>query len=128
MKSAIGCGLLLLWLVLCASSVAALEIADAVMTTDIRQRAPVDAINSVAAPADKLYCYTRVVGALEDTWISHVWYYEDQEVARVRLPVSSTNWRTWSSKRILPDWRGQWRVEVLDAADEPLLLVPFSIE
>jgi hypothetical protein len=68
-----------------------------------------------------------VVGAEEDTWITHVWYFENKELARVRLDVSSSDWRTWSSKRIMPQWKGLWRVEVLDATGQPLLIVPFSI-
>ena len=66
-------------------------------------------------------------GATDDTWITHVWYCEDQELARVRLPVRSSNWRTWSSKQILPQWKGAWRVEVLVENGEAILIVPFSI-
>ncbi len=104
-----------------------LTIVDTSITTQISDRLPVDSLNTVSADVDKLYCYTRITGAVEDTWITHVWYYEDQELARVRLPINSSNWRTWSSKKVLPQWRGTWRVEILDATGQPILLVPFSV-
>lgn len=106
----------------------ALEIADAAITSAIDERNPADSLNTVAQPVDKLFCFTRVVGAQEDTWITHVWYYEGKEMARVRLAVSSSNWRTWSSKKILPQWSGQWQVHILDAQGEARLIVPFMLE
>ncbi len=106
----------------------AVEIDEADITTAISARQPVDSINSLDGVPDKLYCYTRVSGAVDDTWITHVWYWQGREMARVSLPVRSDNWRTWSSKRLEPQWRGNWRVEVLDAAGNHLLVVPFSIE
>lgn len=108
-------------------SVHAIEINDASITTQIVKRAPIDSLNTVPADVDKLYCFTRVTGATEDTWITHVWYCEDKELTRVRLPVNSLNWRTWSSKRVMPQWKGSWRVEVLDSDGQTLLIVPFSI-
>ncbi len=113
--------------VLSVTSSLALDVVDASITTRIVNREPLDSLNTVPAGTDQLYCFTRINGATDDTWITHVWYCEDQELARVRLPVRSSNWRTWSSKRILPQWKGAWRVEVLDERGEPLLIVPFSI-
>jgi hypothetical protein len=111
----------------CVSGAEALEVADASISSQIINRLPADSLNTVPANVDKLYCYTRVTGAEEVTWITHVWYCGDKELARVRLAINSSDWRTWSSKRVLPQWKGSWRVEVLDAAGQPLLIVPFSI-
>jgi hypothetical protein len=49
---------------------------------------------------DKLYCFTKIGGADRTTYVYHVWYFGDDEVARVKLPVKSNPWRTWSSKRL----------------------------
>lgn len=119
--------LVLLVSLVCVSSVHALNVEDASITTKIVKRAPIDSLNTVPVDVDKLYCFTRITGATEDTWITHVWYCEDKELARVRLPVNSLNWRTWSSKRVLPQWKGAWRVEVLDNEGQTLLIIPFSI-
>ncbi len=69
-------------------------------------------------PADvgRLFCLTRVTGAADTTAVVHVWVHDGKPRARVRLPVRSPDWRTWSSKRILPAWTGPWEVMVLDAA------------
>jgi len=109
-------------------SLHALDIADAAITSGIDDRNPVDSLNTVTRPVDQLFCFTRVVDAQDDTWITHVWYYEGKEMARVRLAVSSSNWRTWSSKKILPAWKGQWQVHILDEQGKARLIVPFMIE
>jgi hypothetical protein len=91
-----------------------LEASDIVVTTGIRDRMPVDAVQSYAASVDALYCYSRITGAGKNVTISHVWYHDGREVARVALPVGSPNWRTWSKKTVPETGRGNWRVDVLD--------------
>ena len=49
---------------------------------------------------DKLYCFTKISGADRATSVYHVWYFGDDEVARVKLSVKSNPWRTWSSKKL----------------------------
>ena len=70
----------------------------------------------------------QIVGAQEDTEITHVWYYQDSELARVTLPVRSSNWRTYSSKRFLPQWAGKWVVVVLDEEQNEIATIPFLLE
>lgn len=105
-----------------------LSVAQGVITTQVVDRAPVDAVETYPASVGKLYCFTRIVGAAEPTTITQVWYRGDREMARVELPVRSSDWRTWSSKRILPSWSGDWRVEVLDAAGKVLQTIPFTLQ
>jgi hypothetical protein len=63
----------------------------------------------------RVYCRTRVTGASTSTQITHVWYHDGEAMAKVVLPIGSANWRTYSSKAILPVWTGLWEVKVLDA-------------
>ncbi len=105
----------------------AIEVAEAVITTDIVDRVPVDALESYSASVGQLYCFTRIVGAAEETSVTHVWYYGDEEMARVTLPVRSSFWRTWSSKNILPGWAGDWRVDILDEAGTTLRSISFTL-
>ncbi len=105
-----------------------LRVADGTITSAIENQLPVDKIESYRADFGKLYCFTRIVGAQEDTEISHVWYYQDTELAKVTLPVGSSDWRTYSSKRFLPQWSGQWRVVVLDAEQNEIATIPFLLE
>lgn len=88
--------------------------AEVTVTTGIRDRMPVDAVESYAAKVESLFCFSRITGAVEDTTIWHVWYLGEKEMARIGLPVRSENWRTWSNKAIPAGAQGHWRVEVLD--------------
>lgn len=123
---------ILLLVVFCAVvfsvQASALEVVDATITTAIENRMPVDKIEVYPADFGKLYYFTRIVGASEETQVTHVWYYEDQEMARVPLAVQSADWRTFSSKRFLPQWRGQWSVVVEDEQGDALAEVTFRLE
>ncbi len=107
---------------------AQLEVADGAITTAIERQMPVDRVEVFAADYGKLFCFTRIVGAQENTQITHVWYYHDDEMARVPLSVGSADWRTYSSKRFLPQWSGEWKVVVLDAEQNEIASIPFRLE
>lgn len=120
--------LLIVLIMVSALPAAALEVAEGAITTAVEDHAPVDRIAVYPADYGKLYCFTRIIGAQDDTRVTHVWYYQDTEMARVSLPVRSANWRTYSSKRFLPQWAGDWKVVVLDAEDQPLTTLSFRLE
>jgi hypothetical protein len=105
-----------------------LRVADGTITSAIKNQLPVDSVESYRADFGKLFCFTRIMGAQEDTEVTHVWYYQDAELARVTLPVRSSDWRTYSSKRFLPQWAGQWRVAVLDVEGNEIATIPFLLE
>lgn len=113
---------------LCSVAFAEVKVADAVVTTGIEKQMPVDKIDVYPADYGKLFCFTRIVGAEKETQVTHVWYYQDDELARVVLPIGSSDWRTYSSKRFLPQWAGQWRVVVLSEDGRELATVPFVLE
>jgi len=71
--------------------------------------------------------FTKVDGATGDAFVNHVWTFEGKEVRRERLPVRTSTFRTWSSKRIkgLP---GKWRIEVLDPVGRSIGVVDFVVE
>jgi len=106
----------------------ALEVSEASLTTGIQERMPVDRVEVLPAGVTTLYCFSRIVGAAEETMIQHVWFRGETELARVELPVRSINWRTWSSKQIPPDWTGDWRVEIQDQFGEVLTTLPFTVQ
>ncbi len=80
------------------------------------------------AGTEQLWCRTRITGAETPTTVTHVWYHRDQTLARVELQVGSADWRTFSSKNLLPDWTGPWEVKVLDEAGNVLQSVQFTVE
>ena len=105
-----------------------LRVADGTITSAIENQIPVDRIESYRADFGKLYCFTRIVGAQGDTEVTHVWYFQDNELARVTLPIRSSDWRTYSSKRFLPQWAGEWRVVVSDGEQNEIATIPFRLE
>lgn len=96
--------------------------------TDVQDRELVGADTVFASNVGTVYAYTHLTGAQDTTQISHAWYYQDEEKARVSLSVRSADWRTWSSKRILPSWTGTWRVMVEDAQGNVLATGSFEVK
>jgi hypothetical protein len=80
------------------------------------------------AGTERIYCRTLITGAEEPTTVTHVWYREGKTMARVELAVGSSRWRTKSSKRLLPEWTGEWEVRVLDAAGTVLGSATFTVQ
>jgi hypothetical protein len=105
----------------------AMEVVEGLITTQIRDRLPVDSVQSYPATSGTLFCFTRIAGAVEEAQVFHVWYRGEQEMARVELLVRSSDWRTWSSKRLLPGWAGDWRVEVVDGEGNLLQTIAFTL-
>jgi hypothetical protein len=118
---------LLVFLVLPYSALA-LTVGDVAITTQVVDHAPVDRIETYPARLGKLFCFSKIEGAVKDTSIEHVWLYQGDEMARVRLPIKSASWRTYSSKKMFPAWKGDWQVRILDEEGQELALVPFRVE
>ncbi len=105
-----------------------LTVEEMVFCTAVQDRAPSLPDTAFASTVEDVWCFVRVTGAADTTSITHVWYYNDRELSRIDLAVKSANWRTWSSKMILPDWQGTWRVDVLSAAGDVLKSGTFAIK
>jgi hypothetical protein len=76
---------------------------------------------------DKLYCFTKIGGAEGTTYVDHVWYFGNDEIASVQLPVKSKSWRTWSSKKLNMGF-GDGYVEVVSESGEILGRAEFKIQ
>jgi hypothetical protein len=121
--------LIMFLLLLCCLPMTALglEVREAVITTQVIDRTPVDAIQTYPASVERLYCFTRVSGAAAATSITHVWYLRGVEISRIELPVRSADWRIWSQKTIFPGSAGDWKVDVLDAEGKLLKSISFTL-
>lgn len=97
-----------------------ISVEDVQICTSVENRAPVGADTSFSGDVGKLYCFTKVISNQDEASIFHVWLYNDRVMAKIPLPVKAKTWRTWSSKTILPAWKGKWRVDV-ESADGNLL-------
>jgi hypothetical protein len=105
-----------------------LRVDRAMVALAVESREPVGEASSFPADVERVFLFTHIVGAQEETAVYHVWSHGPTERAKVLLPVRSNSWRTWSSKRILPSWTGPWTVEVQDELGNVLESVSFVIE
>ena len=113
-----------------ASAVAAEEIsvAEAVVCQEVVDRMPVGSGDVIPAGTERVFCFTRITGAQAETEVTHNWYYQGTLKASVVLPVRNANWRTWSSKALLPEWKGEWMVEILSQGGAPLESIIFFVQ
>lgn len=107
---------------------AELTVDQMVFCTGVEDRKPVGADTAFADTIGQVYCFTTISGAEDETTVSHVWYLNDEEKASVDLSVKGKTWRTWSSKRIPPEWDGTWKVEVKSAEGNVLMSKEFVVQ
>jgi hypothetical protein len=105
-----------------------ITIAQAVVCQEVVDRMPVGSGDVIPAGTERVFCFTRIVGAQNETEITHNWYYKGALKASVVLPVRTSEWRTWSSKTLLPEWTGEWMVEVLSKDGTPLESLIFFVQ
>lgn len=99
--------------------------------TGVMDHAAVGVGDVFSADVGKLFCFTRVQCPFvegSDQFVEHVWYFNNVERARVKLPVRSANWGTYSSKLIQSFEIGDWRVEVLDPNGEAVSVFQFYVK
>ncbi len=111
-----------------ASTASTLSVGKAVISTDIVERDPVGEGTIFPASVEKLYCHSLILGADEETTIHHVWYWGNQQMADITLDIRSPRFRTYSSKRILSEWKGTWRVELTGPDGEIMATAAFNVE
>ena len=105
-----------------------LAVEESTIARDVVDRMPVEPGATFTADVGRLFCWTRITGAEGSTSVHHVWFLEDQEMADVELNVGGSSWRTHSSKAIVPEWTGNWRVEVRDNSGNVLETIRFSVQ
>jgi len=101
------------------------RVALAQFTTAIENREPVDQVTFVANTVRKVFFYTDLRGLSGQT-IHHRWSHDGAVVADVAFEVRGPRWRVWSSKELLPDWIGDWTVEIVTAEGEVIAAETFT--
>ncbi|MGD9330518.1 MAG: DUF2914 domain-containing protein [Desulfobacterales bacterium] len=125
-------GIVLLLLILAPLSVMAqsspFTVARLVVCEDVQDRSPVNVTDVFPAGTDTVFCFLEAQEIQADTQVQIVWYFEEQEVARVPLAIGQgPRWRTYSSKETMGQ-KGNWKVYLLDDADNILASVQFALE
>ena len=110
-----------------AQDMSSVQVAEGTICTDVVSRTCYNSSTRFPTPVDKLFCFTKIVGAQDDTYVTHVWYFGETERASVQLDVRSSSWRTYSSKIIQPHEIGDWHVAVLGEDGQLLMVIPFEV-
>ena len=89
------------------------SVARAAFTSGINSREPVDRIEQLDNTANSIYFFTELRNLAGQT-VTHRWQYGGETKAEVSFNVGGDRWRVYSSKNLLPEWTGEWRVDVVD--------------
>ena len=89
------------------------SVARAIVTTGVADREPVNDLERVLAGNEKVLFFTELRG-MEGQTVKHRWSHGGEALAEVEFNVGGPRWRVWSSKNLMPEWAGEWKVEVLD--------------
>ena len=99
-----------------------------VISKDVVDLEPVGVGDFFSAATDKVYCFLEAADIETDMQVSIVWYWSNQEMARVALPIQTgRRWRTYSSKK-LAGLKGNWRAELQDSSGIVHSSVSFVVE
>ena len=104
----------------------AAEVAEAVMCRDVQDRQPVGESDSFPADIGKVWCWSKIKDG-QGTTITHRYYYAGEEKAAISLAIGSPLWRTYSNKKILSDWTGAWRVDIVAEDGAVLKSLSFTV-
>ena len=102
-------------------------VAMARFTTAVENREPVDAVSFLGNDQSRILFFTDLRN-LNQTVVLHRWEHKGRVMAEVRFTVQSDRWRVWSSKRLMPEWLGDWRASVVTENGEVLATEAFTYQ
>ncbi|MCW8810269.1 MAG: DUF2914 domain-containing protein, partial [Ignavibacteriaceae bacterium] len=105
----------------------ALVLEEIQICTAVEDRQPTGVGTVFSDDLGKIYCFTKIGGAEDTTYVNHVWYFGNDEIARVQLPIKAKSWRTWSSKK-LNMGLGNGHVEIVSESGDILGKAEFEIQ
>lgn len=124
----------MLWVLLLGLPTAALSqgepfsVARFVVCENVHDRSPVNVLDIFPAGTETVYCFLEARDIPEPTEVRMVWYHEEQELARVPLSIGQgPRWRTYTRKKTM-GLKGNWKVYLLDSAENTLASVQFVLE
>lgn len=110
------------------SAESTLKIEKAVVCRGVSQRVPRGIGNVFTSDTGALFCFTKITGAAHNTMITHRWSLNGDLKSSVDLPVESSSWRTWSTKKIGSADIGDWMVEIVSEDGIVLTTIIFFVQ
>ena len=101
----------------------------AVLTVAVEDREPVDVLVSDVYTNqfnDQLYFFTEI-SDITPQQVSHVWFFNGVQIIEIMLDITSTHFRTYSSKTIDEQQMGDWQVQLRDSNQQILAQKTFRI-
>lgn len=95
------------------------------LTHEIKDLEPVDTVSTLTNDETRIVYFTEIHDMAGQT-VKHRWEYSGQVILEVPIHVSTSRWRAYSSKTLLPSWIGDWKVSVVDAAGGTLSVNTFT--
>lgn len=111
-----------------AQNSSGIEVANIAVCTSVESKQPMGTDSVFSSDVGKLYCFTKLTSDTDSSQISHVWFYNDKQMAKIDLPMNAKSWRTWSAKTIWPAWKGNWRVEIQDSNGNIIKSISFRLK
>ncbi len=103
------------------------EVISLVLAKSVKNRIPDTIGDVIPNNIGRVYLWTQIKANNPPTYIYHVWYYKNKEVARIRLYIKYPVFRTWSFKTVPPTWTGSWKVVVEDVYGNRLAEKSFKV-
>ncbi len=111
-----------------AASSVPFQVKELVVCTGVENRTPVGAAQTFSADTQRVYALLDAVKITGDTQVTFVWKYNGKEVTAFQTTLkTSVRWRTWASKTV-SGMKGDWSVEIKDAAGNTVQSVHFKVE
>lgn len=86
-------------------------------TTEIAEREPTENLQNLTNENGKVMFFTELRDMSGQTAM-HRWEYDGKVVAEIEFNVKGPRWRVWSSKSLIPQWTGDWKVSVINGAGD----------
>lgn len=96
-------------------------------TREIAEREPTENLQNLTNENGQVKFFTELRDMSGQTAI-HRWEYDGKVVAEVEFNVKGPRWRVWSSKSIIPQWTGDWKVSVINGAGEVISEKNLSVD
>lgn len=99
-----------------------------VVGTGVENREPTGVAETFPASTEKIYCFLEATNITKDTEVSFAWFKGDKELWKISLPLKKgLKWRTHTFKTVR-GLKGDWKVEIKDAAGNVVKDVKFKVE
>ena len=89
---------------------------------------PVGISTIFADTISSVYCFTVMAEVEDSVAISHIWYHNDMEISELELMVKPDSLAIWSSKAMMEEWTGTWRVDVVAPDGKILMSKEFMLQ